>query len=177
MTTMRRWVATAAVAAMAAAVPLFAFQEKPQEKKEEPKKESRTAYVRRIFQKDRCSFGDVCRIVLSLAKGEHTDAPFSEVQKDLAQRGILAGDWGLEEPVAVTKGTLAYMLCQALGIKGGVVTRICGMSRRYAFRECVYTGLLRGKTDMEYVTGRELIDALAEAETYQLAGNLDSERK
>jgi hypothetical protein len=174
---MRRWIVTAAVAAMAATVPLFALQEKPQEKKDEPKKESRTAYVRRIFQKDRCSFGDVCRIVLSLAKGEHTDAAFAEVQKDLVQRGILEEGGGLEEPVAVTKGTLAYMLCQALGIKGGLVTRLFGMSRRYAFRECVYAGLLRGKTDMEYVTGRELIDALADAETYQQKGNLDAERK
>jgi hypothetical protein len=174
---MRRWVVSAALAAMAAAVPLFALQEKPQEKKEDQKKESRTAYVRRIFQKDRCNFGDVCRIVLSLAKGEHTDAPFAEIQKDLAQRGIIEGEGGPEESVAVTKGTVAYMLCQTLGIKGGLVARVFGLSRRYAFRECVYTGLLRGKTEMEYVTGRELLDALAEAEIYMLAGHLDSERK
>lgn len=169
---MKRRVVAAAVAAMAA-VPLFALQDK----KEDPKKESRTAYVRRIFEKDRCSYGDACRIVLSLAKSEHTDAAFAEVQKDLAGREIVDADWGLEEAAPVTKGTLAYMLCKSLGIKGGVTTRIFGMSRRYAFRECVHAGLLAGRTDMEYVTGRELLDALTNAEAYQQAGNLDADRK
>ena len=159
------------------ALPLFALQDKSQEKKDDPKKESRTAYVRRIFEKDRCSYGDACRIVLSLAKSEHTDAAFAEVQKDLAAREIVDPDWGFEEAAAVTKGTLAYMLCKALGIKGGATARIFGMSRRYAFRECVHAGLLHGKTGMEYVTGRELIDALTDAEVFQQAGNLDSERK
>ena len=168
---MKRWVVAAAVVAT---VPLLA---QPQDKKEDPKKESRTAYVRRIFQKDRCSYADACRIVLSLAKSEHTDEAFAEVQKDLAAREIVDPDWGFEESAAVTKGTLAYMLCKSLGIKGGATTRIFGMSRRYAFRECVFAGLLRGKTDMEYVTGRELIDALANAEIHQQAGNLDAERK
>ncbi len=168
---MRRWVVAAAVAG--AALPLFALQDK----KEDAKKESRTAYVRRIFEKDRCSFGDACRMVLSLAKSEHTDASFADVQKDLAAREVVDADWGLEESAPVTKGALSYMLCKSLGIKGGATTRIFGMSRRYAFRECVFAGILAGKTDMEYVTGRELIDALANAETYQQAGNLDAERK
>ena len=170
---MKRWILAMTAAATAAALPLPALQEK----KEEPRKESRTAYVRRIFEKDRCTYGDATRIVLSLAKGEHSDAAFADVQKDLAGRGIVDADWTFEEAAPVTKGTLAYMLCKALGIQGGATARVFGMTRRYAFRECVYAGLLRGRTDMEYVTGRELIDALSDAEIHRQAGNLDSERK
>ena len=170
----KRWVAAAILAAMAVGVPLFAFQEKPAEG---PKKESRTAYVRRLFEKDRCSYGDACRIVLSLAKGEHTDAAFADLQKDLLERGIVDAAWGFEEGAPVTKGTLAYMLAKTLGLPGGLTVKIFGWSRRYAFRECVYQGLLNGISDMEYVTGRDLLDALADAEIYQLAGSLDDERK
>jgi len=156
-------------------LPLVAApQDKP---KDESKKESRTAYVRRLFEKDRCSYGDACRIVQSLSKGEHTDAAFADLQKDLVTAGTVDGDWGLEESSLVTKGTLAYMLCRSLGIKGGVTASVFGMSRRYAFRECVYLGLLTGRSDMEYVTGRELIDALGDAEVYKERGNADSLRK
>ena len=114
---------------------------------------------------------------LSLSKGEHSDAAFADVQKDLVSGGAADADWGFEESTIVTKGTLAYMLCKTLGIRGGVTTTIFGMSRRYAFRECVYLGLLSGRTDMEYVMGRELIDALADAEVYKERGNADSLRK
>lgn len=171
---MKRWVLAMVAGASAAAVPLFALQ---QENKQEPKKESRTAYIRRIFEKDRCSFGDACRIVLSLSKGEHTDAPFAEVRKELVSGGAITESWDSEESALVTKGTLAYMLCKTLGIKGGVTASVFGMSRRYAFRECVYVGLLSGRTDMEYVTGRELIDALTSAEVYREEGSTDSLRK
>jgi len=174
---LRRWLATGTAAVLAAAVPLFALQGKPPGTSEGPRKESRTASVRRIFQKDRCSFGDTCRMVLSLARGEHTDLPFAELHQELLNRGFVEAEWGLEESAPVTKGTAAFMLVRLLGLPGGVVTRIFGMNRRYAFRECVYSGLLRGKTDMEYLTGRELIDALTDAETFQQAGHLDSEKK
>ena len=168
---MKSWTLALLAVATATAVPLSAIQqEKP---KEDPKKESRTAYVRRIFEKDRCGFGDTCRIVLSLSKGEHTDAAFADVHRDLVSAGVVDGDWGFEESSLVTKGTLAYMLCKTLGVKGGVTASVFGMSRRYAFRECVYLGLLSGRTDMEYVTGRELIDALGDAEAYREQGNSD----
>jgi len=153
---------------------IAAQQDKP---KDEPKKESRTAYIRRMFEKDRCSFGDACRMALSLSKGEPTDAPFEEVRKELAAGGAIDPDWGFEEAALVTKGTLAYMLCKTLDIRGGVTARVFGMSRRYAFRECVHLGLLGGRTDMEYVTGRELIDALADAEVYKEQGSAESLRK
>ena len=172
---MRRWVLATAAAIAAAAIPLFALQqEKP---KEEPKKESRTAYIRRIFEKDRCSFADVCRIVLSLSKGEHVDAAYADVRKDLVTREILVDGWETAESDPATKGMLSYMLCKSLGIRGGLTTTVFGMSRRYAFRECVYLGLLSGRSDMEYVTGRELIDALANSDVYKERGNAESLRK
>lgn len=171
---MRRWIAAAALAGLSVGVPLFALQEKP---KEEPKKEARTAYVRRLFEKDRCSYADACRIVLSLVKGEHSDAAFADLRKDLVERGLVEEGWGLEEGSPVTKGTLAYMIAKGLSLPGGVTVKIFGWSRRYAFRECLYQGLMSGTTDMEYVTGREMLDVLSDAETYKAAGNLDAERK
>lgn len=158
-------------AALVAAAPLLA-QEKPA-----PAKESRTAYLRRIFEKDRATYGDACRAVLSVVKDEHTDADFGAVSGDLAGRGIVASDWNLNEASLLTKGTLAYMACKALDIKGGLTTRVFGMSRRYALREAQHVGLITGGSMDEYVTGRELIDVITNVTVHKEQGNTDSQYK
>jgi len=158
--------------AVIACAPLLA-----QDKPAPARKESRTAYLRRIFEKDRASYGDACRAVLSLLKDEHTDADFAAVSGDLSGRGIVSADWNLQETSLLTKGTLAYMLCQALEIKGGLTMRLFGMSRRYALRECQHKNLIVGGVMDEYVTGRELLDVLTNATVYREQGSSDSQFK
>jgi len=167
----RRWIAIGALAVIACA-PLLA-----QDKPAPAGKESRTAYLRRIFEKDRASYGDACRALLSLLKDEHTDADFAAVSGDLSGRGIVASDWNLQETSLLTKGTLAYMLCQALEIKGGLTMRLFGINRRYALRECQHKGLIVGGVMDEYVTGRELLDVLTNATVYREQGSADSQFK
>jgi hypothetical protein len=164
----------AVLAAALAAVPILAAQEKPQEP---PPRERRTAYLRRIFEKDRASFGDACRAVLSLVKDEHSDDDFAAVHKDLEGRGIVDAGWALAEESPLDRGTLAYMLCRALGIKGGVTMGLFGPSRRYALRECLYLGLIPSGTTGQYLSGRELLDVLGNVELYREAGHAEALRK
>lgn len=158
--------------AVIACAPLLA-----QDKPAAAGKESRTAYLRRIFEKDRASYGDACRALLSLLKDEHTDADFAVVSGDLSGRGIVLSEWNLQENSLLTKGTLAYMLCQALEIKGGLTMRLFGSTRRYALRECQHKGLIVGGVMNEYVTGRELLDVLTNATVYREQGSADSQFK
>jgi hypothetical protein len=161
----------AVLVAALVAVPAFG-QDKPA-----APKETRTAYLRRIYEKDKATYGDACRAVLSLAKNEHSDADFAAVSGDLSGRGIVRADWGLQESSLLTKGTLAYMVCQALEIKGGVTMRLFGLNRRYALRECVFRRLMQRGTTDEYVTGRELIDVITNATVHQEQGHTDSQFK
>ncbi len=163
--------ATAVLFGALAAVPILGAQDKPQEK------ERRTAYLRRVYEKDRAGFGDACRAVLSLVKDEHSDDDFAAVQKELESRGIVEAGWELGEAAPVDRGTLSYMLCKALGIKGGLTMGVFGTSRRYALRECVYLGLIPGGSTGQYLSGRELIDVLGNAEIHREAGRADSVRK
>jgi len=160
--------------ALVACAPLLA-QEKPAPAP--AGKEGRTAYLRRIFEKDRATYGDACRAVLSMLKDEHTDADFGAVSGDLSGRGIVSADWGLQEGSLLTKGTLAYMLVQALEIKGGLTMRIFGVNRRYALRECQHRRLIVGGVTDEYITGRELIDVITNATVHREQGNADSQFK
>lgn len=160
-------------AALALALPLLA-QDKPAADKP---KESRTAYLRRIFEKDRASYGDACRAVLSVVKNEHSDADFASISGDLNRSGMARADWGLLEGSLLTKGTLAYMVCQALEIKGGLTMRLFGINRRYALRECMQRRLMTSGTVDEYVTGRELIDVITNMAIHKEQGHTDSQYK
>jgi hypothetical protein len=163
-------------AALVTAVPLFA-QEKDAPKAQDKPKETRTAYLRRIFEKDRASYGDACRAVLSLIKDDHSDADHAAVVGDLNGRGVVLSDWGLQESSLLTKGTLAYMVCQTLEIKGGLTMRLFGINRRYALRECIHRRLIASGTTDEYVTGRELIDVITNATIAKEQGHTDSQFK
>ena len=167
----RRFAALAAV--LLAGVPLLAQDKAPAP----PAKESRTAYLRRIFEKDRATYGDACRAILSVIKGEHTDADFAANAGDLTGRGVVSADWGLTAASLLTKGTLAYMVCRALDLKGGVTMRLFGINRRYALRECIHRRLIERGTVDEYVTGRELIDVVTNAAVHREQGHTDSQFK
>jgi hypothetical protein len=155
------------------ALPLGAQQDAP---RKDPQ-EKRTDAVRRLYEKDRAGAGDACRLILALVKDAPAEGDFEAVRKEAVERGLLDAGWELAENAPVTKGTVAYMLVKALGIKGGLTMSVLGPTRRYAFRECVYLRLISGGTPGEYMTGRELIDVLSAAELYKQAGSLDAERK
>lgn len=136
--------------------------------------EKRTDFLRRLYEKDRASFGDARRLVVGLA----ADAPADgDGQKEAADRGLVDPAWGLTDAGPVDKGTVAYMLVKALNIRGGLTMSVFGPSRRYAFREIVFLRIMKGGTPGEFITGRELIDVLQAAEIYQRAGSTDAERK
>ena len=168
-----------AVAGLAAlAVPLLAWQEaKKPAQDPEKKKESRTAHLRRMFATDRCTYGDAVRSVAGLAAGEHVEGEHAAVLAGLVEKDIVPKDWKLAEESKLTKGTLAFLLCRTLAIKGGLTMRLTGTSRRYALRECAFLGIMTAGSTDEYVSGRELIDTMQRAGIYKTDGSLDKIRK
>ncbi|MBV8881253.1 MAG: hypothetical protein JO332_14905, partial [Planctomycetaceae bacterium] len=81
MSTLRMAIGAAALAACLALLASFdpGRPALAQDKPAAAGKETRTAYLRRVFEKDRASYGDACRAILSLLKDEHTDADFAAV--------------------------------------------------------------------------------------------------
>jgi hypothetical protein len=141
---------------------------------EPPKQEKRTDFLRRLYEKDRAVFGDALRLITGLANDAPADG---DVRKAAVDRGLVDPSWDLADGAPVDKGTVAYMLVKALGIKGGLTMSVFGPSRRYAFREIVFLRIMKGGTPGEFITGRELIDVLQAAEIHQRAGSTDAERK
>lgn len=89
----------------------------------------------------------------------------------LLDRDIIRPEWRLDPDQWIDRGTLSYMLCKAIGIRGGVNMILFGSNglgdRRYAYRELRYRKLIQEGVDYNYVSGPELVTAIGKIDRYR----------
>jgi len=114
------------------------------------------------------------RVLLILADGDENYDSFEARQAALEERGIARPQWGLSRDACIDKGSVAYMICKILKIRGGVNLAVFGQlgigDRRYAVRELAYMGLMPQTAPYRYITGGELVDLMLKADRY-MAGH------
>ena len=116
----------------------------------------------RLSSQKWCSNDEACSMVLLLIDGEDRYQNFDDRLIALDAKGVADASWGIEADKPVTKGTLAYMLCRTLGLKGGVMLRLIP-SRRYAYREALNYGLIAKGSQGEPLTGPEAVGIIGRA--------------
>ena len=116
----------------------------------------------RLAQKNWCSNDEACCLVIQLADGEDRHETYAARRAYLESQKIIPAGWDMPAEAAVTKGALAYMLCRALDIKGGVLMHLLP-SRRYAYREAVHAGLMARGSEYEPLTGPEAVGIMGRA--------------
>lgn len=126
-----------------------------------PGKDS-AALAYELSQKKWCSNDEACSLVLHLMDGRDESQNFAQRLDTLQQRRILSDTWDLQADQPVTKGTVAYMLCRALDLEGGLFMHVIP-SRRYAYREAVYANLMQRGSDTEPLTGPEAVGIVGRA--------------
>jgi hypothetical protein len=111
------------------------------------------------------------RAMLILADGEDPFGSFEARRASLEGRDIARAAWGLKPNCNIDKGSVAFMVCRILQIKGGLNRILFGSwglgDRRYAYRELVYRNLIRVPgVDYQPITGGELVALLGVADEY-----------
>ncbi len=110
------------------------------------------------------------RAMLILADGHDPSSSFDERRAALEQRGISRAAWKLEADQPIDKGSVAYMVCQILKVRGGLNRVIFGSwgpgDRRYALRELVYRRMMADSPAYRYIAGPELASLLRSADDY-----------
>jgi hypothetical protein len=86
---------------------------------------------------------------------------------ELKRREMLADDFDEPANEAVERGTLAVALVRALGIRGGVLMRLLGPTRRYATRELQFVEVFPPSSPRQTFSGSEFLGIIARAEDYQ----------
>ena len=109
-----------------------------------------------LSQKTWCSNDEGFSMMLLLAAGEDRCLNFNERLIELSVKGLADASWRLEASDPITKGTLAYMVCRVANLKTGVMMNLFP-SRRYAYREAVYYGLITPGSVNEPLTAPEVV--------------------
>jgi len=119
------------------------------------------------------------RAMLILADGDDTQDSFEARQQTLEQRGIARRSWGLSRDACIDKGSVAFMVCKILQVRGGVNLALLGElgigDRRYAVRELAYMDLMPQAASYRYITGGELVDLMLKADRYMAEHNMYEE--
>lgn len=115
-------------------------------------------YLKRLVRQAKARKVDAVYVVMVLL-GKHKDFSSFEAQSSyLKQNGFFPKyEDGSDLNELLTKGELAFMLCKALKIKGGLHLRIFGLSERYALFELAHQRIMILGHKNEIVTGRELV--------------------
>ncbi len=109
---------------------------------------------------------------LMLVTGQQKEMTFAEAVAYLKQQKIADAGWNFQADRAITRGKVAYMVYQALQIRGGVTLTLLGPSQRYCLRELQYRGLMSPGLPYNTVTGTEYVSVLARADELRQTGKL-----
>jgi len=111
------------------------------------------------------------RAMLMLAEGDDNCTDFEARRQTLESRGIARAEWNLRSEASIDRGSVAYMVCQIINVRGGINYNLFGRltgvgDRRYAVRELAYLQIMTPAAPYRYITGGELVDVLAKADRY-----------
>jgi hypothetical protein len=120
--------------------------------------ESPEAFFVSLKEKKVATQADAAYVVSLLLKEESPVRDFKRHRQILLDHQILSEKKSSEftEQKPLTHGMLAYLLYQALDIKGGINLKLFGPSQRYAYKELVYQRIMQDKNPREFMSGAEL---------------------
>jgi hypothetical protein len=85
----------------------------------------------------------------------------------LKSRSLLLPSFDSPANDAVRRGVVAVVLCQAAGIKGGVVMHLTGPSERYCLRELRFMNLMPESSPNQTFSGTEFVGVIGRFEDFR----------
>lgn len=105
------------------------------------------------------------RAVYILWKDQVFSGGFASLRDELVNGRIVNDAWDHQPNSMLDRATVAYMVCRASGIEGGVNWWLTGLGR-YAWRELQFRRIAHGGGEMALMNGGEFLGVLARAEEY-----------
>jgi len=125
------------------------------------------SFYRITAVKPNATMSDAVRAFFILALGpDPAEMTFEKQAQALIDMKIIRKKWAGDGNAKLTRGKVAYMICRTCGIKGGITMHLLGLTERYCYRECTYLKMMVGGTGRDYMSGGELLGALAKAAEY-----------
>lgn len=134
--------------------------------------EDEVLFIDRIASMESVSENDAMRGMLLMLDGKDDCADFANRIERLSDRKIVSRDWNFDAAGLLSRGRMAYMVCRACDIRGGVVMMVAGPSTRYCLRELRYRGIVINPSEAGHVTGAEFVAVLMRAKKYIETGRV-----
>lgn len=136
----------------------------------DPNTLSETGFVHYLAATAVVTFDEGGRAVLSLVGDAAASKGVVRRREALIQRGVLRETWGVQADTVLDRGSFAYMLCGALGVRPSFNDSLAGVTgwgeRRAAVQTAVYEGLMDYGPAHEPISGAEVASALVRGETW-----------
>ncbi len=134
--------------------------------------EDSAIFIDRVASLENVSENDAMRGVLLLLDGEDTAQTFQQRVDLMLQRHLVSPNWDFSADRPITRGRLAYMICQATDMPGGIILTLTGPSQRYCHRELQYRGMMTSGAIFSPVGGLEYVSVLTRADTFIRTGEV-----
>ena len=105
--------------------------------------------------------------------GTDPSKSYAERVAKLKSRGLLLPSFDRPANEAVTRGTIAVVLCKAADVRGGVILLATGRSERYCLRELQYLDLMPPSSTNQTFSGTEFVGVIGRFEDYQRGNPAD----
>jgi hypothetical protein len=109
---------------------------------------------------------DAMHGLIELAHGSDPHRGYEQRVAWLKSQGLLATSFDRPADEAVTRGTVAQILCHVLEINGGITMRLIGPHPRYAVRELVYLEIMRPGTPQQALSGIQFVGIVGRAQDF-----------
>jgi len=123
-----------------------------------------------MVRRPKCTFAHAVKAVTIFLDGAQGAATYEQQYQFLVDRHVVRPQWNMLPLQWVDRGTIAYMLYQAMDLTGGVNMTLFGSwglgDRRFAYREMRYRKLVEAGVDYNYVSGPELVTLLGKVDSY-----------
>ncbi len=120
-------------------------------------------FFRRLIRKRIVTKEDVCRAVAIFIECQEAPVPFPELIVALKEADIIPIGWTFDRDDPADRGFACYLFVRALDLKGGLVTRMFGLSGRTAYRVAVDFGLSPPAGHRSLINGGELMAIMSKA--------------
>jgi hypothetical protein len=128
----------------------------------QPSKRDSATLAYELATKTWATNDDALSMMVMMIEGQDPYDTFEQRVLALENKGIIGKSWNLQADKPVTKGSIAFMICRATNIQGGVMMHLISC-RRYAYRELVYRGMMVRGGEFEPMTGPELVGLVGRA--------------
>lgn len=125
-------------------------------------------FFRALLERRVTYHADLAKVIVILLGEESQHPTFEERVLFLREQRLLPVRAAFRPTDPLQRGLAATVVCRALGIRGGILPRLFGLSERYAIKELVHAHIMVAGFPQDLLSGKALTAVFLQSADYRL---------